>query len=258
MCHTKQLIIIFPSYSSSITHAAQEGVHLIQHGISPYSGDTFHESPLFLAFYTQLCRLPVHWIDLFFITVDVMTAILLSVSSIRQLDRLRLLEQKSINHLKPVKHQNLFAISSHTTNIGLAVTCVYLLSPYALLVTTARSSGVMINFLISCLMLSVTLSCRLLSCLFASFLIYASVHHLPLIVATALILELQRSPSSSSSSSSSPSSSKSEDEPKIVYDLASILFTFAIFSFMLAGLLIISYFWMNESWQFIDSTYGFV
>ncbi|KAH9407291.1 hypothetical protein TYRP_012841 [Tyrophagus putrescentiae] len=56
-----------------------EAVTLLRWKVSPYSGDTFHESPLFLAFYRLLIgSLSDLQIALFFIAVDVLTAFVLA------------------------------------------------------------------------------------------------------------------------------------------------------------------------------------
>src|SRR5699024_558283 len=63
-----------------------EGVTLKSLNISAYSGDTFHESPLFLQFYRLIIDCLSEWqIGILFIGVDIATAFVLSQVAAHQL-----------------------------------------------------------------------------------------------------------------------------------------------------------------------------
>jgi cell division protein FtsL len=49
-------------------------------GITPYSGDTFHETPLSLVVADQLVKCPDLVVFLFFILCDVLTAVVLATA----------------------------------------------------------------------------------------------------------------------------------------------------------------------------------
>ncbi|KAL0268393.1 UNVERIFIED_CONTAM: hypothetical protein PYX00_010355 [Menopon gallinae] len=58
-----------------------EGICLFNKGVDPYSGDLFHESPLTLIFFRGLLQYTEQWLEVFFISVDVLTAYILYVSA---------------------------------------------------------------------------------------------------------------------------------------------------------------------------------
>jgi phosphatidylinositol glycan class U len=220
--------------------AVKEGVHLHNQKISPYDGDTFHEQPLFLVFYTHLLSLPSFCIDLILIAVDVLTAILLSQAVGCQLKTLRNLEIRSLEHLKPSSDAALLSIPNASESVFLVV-LVYLLSPLSLLIVTARSSAIFSNLFIATLLWSCSRKCRITSCFFAALLTYQSLHFFPLFIAAALIIEFQRS--------------QKTGKQIIVYDLQSILCSLSIFTVLFSALLVASYFLNNQSWSFVNSTY---
>ena len=57
---------------------AVEGVYLYERSLSPYDGDVFHETPIWLVFYTYLLKVNTSVLQAIFILCDIATAILLT------------------------------------------------------------------------------------------------------------------------------------------------------------------------------------
>ena len=56
----------------------QEGLFLMRNNVSPYEGDTFHETPLSLVAADFLSKLPACYLFLVFVLCDLLTAIILA------------------------------------------------------------------------------------------------------------------------------------------------------------------------------------
>lgn len=65
-----------------------EGVSLYKDGINPYSGDMFHETPVGLAFYTQLINYMSPFLPAVFIVLDLITCQLLYLTAVEYMKHL--------------------------------------------------------------------------------------------------------------------------------------------------------------------------
>lgn len=65
-----------------------EGVTLYKDGINPYTGDMFHETPVGLAFYSQLIAYASPYLPAVFIILDLLTCHLLYLTALEYMKHL--------------------------------------------------------------------------------------------------------------------------------------------------------------------------
>lgn len=230
---------------------AIEGVTLMNLGISPYTGDTFHESPLFLHFYHFLITTIDELIPYIFIGFDIITALLLSWLTYRQLTNLRLIEEQRIKNLSSKEGIEKLRIDNDSINeLALKVGVIYLLSPYSLLSCVGQSTSVFTNFLMALVLCTSTEQYRILSTALLALLSYQSFYPLMMIIPVIMIIEQQRCLSSSKGVPAVQYSS-----PSVRFSMLSTLFIFLVFVF---ALLLLSHNLMGNNFEFISSTYGFL
>ncbi|CAG2176453.1 unnamed protein product [Oppiella nova] len=234
---------------------AIEGVTLESMSISPYSGHTFHESPIFLHFYKWLTTSGHQLVEHLFVATDIFTALLLSLVCYKQLNYLSLLEEQRIS--KNVKKDDIQRLSidrSHITEQSLRVAVIYLLSPYSVLSCVGQSTSVFTNFLMALTLLTTTLEMRVVSTALLALLSVQSFYPLMMIVAIAMIIEQNRCLRDKPTKPS---------EPQLVHYWSpsvrfSLLSTISMFALFFAAFLFISYKLMQNNCQFIESTFGFL
>ena len=235
---------------------AVEGVTLHRMAISPYSGHTFHESPLFLQFYELLVTNANPLIGNLFILIDIITALILSMVCYKQLNYLIVLEENRFN--KDIKKEDIQRLSINKNQIkdlSLKVAAIYLLSPYSLLSCVGQSTAVFTNFLMAAVLLTTTLQLRVISTALLALLSYQSFYPLMLIVPLAMIIEDQKWRNSKSSKQSKKASQVQYSSPSVRFSMMTTVTLFAIFW---AALLLASYSLMDNDYQFLYSTYGFL
>lgn len=254
-----------------------EGVTLQQLKISPYSGDTFHESPLFLSFYRLLISsLSDIQIACFFIAIDVLTAFVLAKVCSAQLNSSVVIDGGIEKHLKTTKKDisisdkvfsELFIQPDTVSTSAFWSIAIYLLSPYSMLSCVAQATSVIGNFLIGLTLLSATYGHRIVALLLLALLSLNSFYPLILLSGVVLILEqkyrLDNQSSADKSKKSKGVNSLSSTNPLHI-DITSSSTKFSIFTSILLFflfytlLLIASYFLENKSFQFLQSNYVFM
>lgn len=257
---------------------AIEAVHLLNNSVSPYSGEIFHESPLFLYFYRSIQG--IHKAPLFFlfILVDYLTAILLSIIAFNHLEHLLNLERPHFIEFKDdAKDLKLIEISeSKLRNVKFRVFAFYFLCPYTIAACVGQSTGVFNNFLITLSLLFATYNHRFIASFFIALVSFNSFHNLILVLPIALIIELKRNFSCSNCKfdeitfefklkrNNNDLIKEKVDDKKdklvkdIVFSVYSILSTCLITLFCGLFFLLTSYFLMNQSFEFINSTFVFM
>ena len=82
-------------------------------GISPYEGDTFHESPLFLHFYNLIYDnfINSNWIPYLFIVIDLVTSLVLFITSHKQLGQINEIEKHKLKFLKDKQEDDISKLS---------------------------------------------------------------------------------------------------------------------------------------------------
>ena len=216
----------------------------MENGISPYDGDTFHEQPIFLFFYKYLLTFTDVHVNLFFIAIDVMTAIMLSISSYSHLLDMFESEQKRMNKLKLDDCREIIINPDTMTRISSLVGCLYLLSPYSILSCVGKSTSVIHNFMIALAVLSANCNLRVIAIAVTSVLAYQCIHSVVLLPVIILMIEMQRSGSRCPNFSC-----------RGVW--CSILISLTLFGIFMTTLLQLSQHIMSGSWQFTTSTFMF-
>lgn len=205
-----------------------EAVTLLRWKVSPYSGDTFHESPLFLAFYRLLIgSLSDLQIALLFIAVDVLTAFVLAKVCSAQLNCTVAVERgieeeeelkKKNKKTKPKKKEKddeekredeveddddeatlinlkdplfsgLFIQPETVSTSAFWSAAIYLLAPYSILACVAQATTVLGNFLIGLTLLAATSGHRAASLLLLALLTLNAFYPLILLSPVVLMLE---------------------------------------------------------------------
>ncbi|RWS15875.1 phosphatidylinositol glycan anchor biosynthesis class U protein-like protein [Dinothrombium tinctorium] len=224
-----------------------EGTYLLKKGISPYEGDTFHETPIFLYFYSFLIDHCFDWIPVIFVLCDVFTALSLGISSFIQLSQNQKRETVFLNKFKESERNELEIKEENTKQIAFKVMIIYALSPYSILTCIAKSTSVFTNLLTSLLMLTASLNLRFLSCFLLALISYQTLYPIMLIVPLIMIIERNQIPESEENS-----------KPVYIYKKSSVLRTLGLFLIILSGLIINSYHLSSQSWNFLNSSYGFL
>ena len=221
--------------------------------ISPYSGHTFHESPIFLHFYRFLLTNAKELIPNVFILVDITTALILSAVSYNQLNNLIELEEQRIT--KNTKKDDIKRLSidrNQIQELSLKVAVIYLLSPYSLLSCVGQSTSVFTNFLMALSLLTTTLRMRLISTALAALLSYQCFYPSLMIVAIAMIIEQK---TQQKTKNAIQTQEVKYSEPLVRFSMLSTLALFVMFWF---ALLFVSYRLMGDNYEFLYSTYGFL
>ncbi|XP_071824466.1 phosphatidylinositol glycan anchor biosynthesis class U protein-like [Apostichopus japonicus] len=221
-----------------------EGVFLLDHGISPYEGDNFHQPPLLLYLFFVIHKTAPSLIPLVFLFLDLTTAFLLYEVS-KHLLRYLLNEQirEGPSYAKDV--DVLLIKRASLSSIPGLVLSIYLLNPFSILTCAAQSTSIINNLMIASTFLLTLKGQRISATLTLALASYQSLYPVMLIVPSAMhlaFLKMQERKETISYSSRTA--------------VSAILFTvgsFLIWCFILLG---VSY-TMLESWDFVRSTYGF-
>lgn len=217
--------------------------------MSPYEGDTFHESPISLFFFSFILKNLNDWIAVIFVTADVLTAIILSIASYVQVAHLVAWEKPRVKKLPGDDSAQIAINESQITNVVTQVGAIYLLSPYSILACVGHSTAVFSNLLTALLLLSVSLRHRILSCALAAVVAFQNFYPLVLIIPVALIIEHHRS------KSSRPSAQVDYSSKNVWTSLIATVVIFFVAVFALLGL---AYHFNGNRWNFLGETYGFL
>jgi phosphatidylinositol glycan class U len=242
---------------------ATEGVFLLENGISVYGGDTFHDQPIFLHLYRFLLSPGVKiYLNIFFISLEVVTAFILVLAAYIQLLDMTEWESPRLGKLAKQDSIEVGMPSSRLLDFAVKVGIIYLLCPCSILSSVGRSTSIIDNFLVSLLLLTATLNFRVLSCLVASFVVYHSLHAITLIIPVFMIIEQQRHLKSKADSSKRVRKSQPWLQPSLLdYSSKSVclslICSFSLFCLFLGGLIFMSYYIMDYDWSFIENTFLF-
>uniref|UniRef100_A0A8C5QPI1 Phosphatidylinositol glycan anchor biosynthesis class U n=1 Tax=Leptobrachium leishanense TaxID=445787 RepID=A0A8C5QPI1_9ANUR len=216
-----------------------EGMSLLDLGVSPYSGDVFHETPLIV----YLFHFVVDYAEIVFMIVDALTAVALYLA-VRDYNKAMFKQQRLYLELKkyaPESH-DLLRVPTEMYYIPLKVALFYLLNPYTVLCCVAKSTSAINNAVIALFILSTVKGSLLLSAVFLALATYQSLYPVTLFM-PALLYLLQR-----------------QFIPVKAANPDFWLFTCQYGSLYLGSLVIVlchSFFLLN-SWDFVYSIYGFI
>uniref|UniRef100_A0A8C3AEA2 Phosphatidylinositol glycan anchor biosynthesis, class U n=1 Tax=Cyclopterus lumpus TaxID=8103 RepID=A0A8C3AEA2_CYCLU len=216
-----------------------EGLALLDLGVSPYSGDVFHETPLIIYLFHFL----VDYAEITFMLADVITAVALYLS-VKDYNKQVFRKQKYALEADryPLDCLELIRSPKEMQYIPLKVAMFYLLNPFTILSCVAKSTCGLNNAVIALFVLSTIKGNVLLSAIFLSLATYQSIYPLTL-CAAALLYLLQRQ--------------------YIPVNLRRFSFWWFVaqYAFMYLGSLFVIVglsFFLLGSWDFLPSVYGFI
>ncbi|XP_041112795.1 phosphatidylinositol glycan anchor biosynthesis class U protein-like isoform X1 [Polyodon spathula] len=216
-----------------------EGLSLLDLGVSPYSGDVFHETPLII----YLFHFVVDYSEFVFMIADAVTAVAL-YWVVQDYNKTVFRKQKYALEADRYPHDviELIRTPKEMFYIPLKVALFYLLNPFTVLSCVAKSTCGLNNAVIALFMLSTVKGSSFLSAVFLSLATYQSIYPLTLF-APALLFLLQRL-----------------YIPVNVRSPSFWLFTLQFGVMYLGSLLVITClsFFLLGSWDYIFSVYGFI
>lgn len=219
-----------------------EGLALRRGGMSPYDGDVYHETPLFLRmvdFADGLLGRHNMWV--FLLVVDLVTALVLHRVAVEM--RQHLLQYQADEqeryHSSSSKLKLTEELLAHSP---LYVIAAYVLNPLTIATCAAMSTTVFHNLILSLALLFIIKGNRLLMCMFTALAAYETMYPIMLIVPAALLL-----------------ADREVRDTKLPSFMVvfSVTQTLICVSSALTLLLFVSNYAEN-SWEFIRSTYGFL
>ncbi|XP_064641618.1 phosphatidylinositol glycan anchor biosynthesis class U protein-like [Lineus longissimus] len=218
-----------------------EGVSLYSQGISPYKGDLFHEPPLMLRFFDFVVTVMPGYLDLFFIVMDVVIAVVL-YDTVHWYGRylLKRQDREAKTYASDVKP--LLLKSSDLFWTKTKIVALYLFNPYTIAVCLAKSTSVFNNLAIALVFLFTLKGQRFGAAFFVAIAGYLSLYPLMLALPVAIFM-LQREGKVTNYFS-----------PSSLNDMSK---TFTAVAAPFCALLLMSYH-LEGSCDFLKSTYGFI
>ncbi|TNM89227.1 hypothetical protein fugu_005482 [Takifugu bimaculatus] len=216
-----------------------EGLALLDLGVSPYSGDVFHETPLII----YLFHFVVDYAEITFMLADVLTAVAL-YKAVKEYNKQVFRKQKFALEADryPLDCLELIRTPKEMYYIPLKVATFYLLNPFTILSCVAKSTCALNNAVIALFFLATIKGNVLLSAIFLALATYQSIYPLSL-CAPALLYFMQR------------------QYIPVNYRRASFWWFLTQYAFIYLGSLFIIVglsFFLLGSWDYLQSVYGFI
>ena len=219
-----------------------EGVVLHRAGLSPYSGDVFHEMPLVLRAFARFDAILGPSIHLLFIVADVCLAVVLG-SVGRRMGTYLLRRQADEWRGYDCRSSKLLVKAESLALNQLYIVGAYMLNPLAIASCVAKSTAVFGNLAIALAILYTMKGSRIGASVFIALAAYLSLYPIVLVVPAALFL--------------THIDVKSHDLRS--YLAATSLVQTGVCTFSALGLLLYaSQYFEGGSWDFLQSTYGFI
>ncbi|CAL9703984.1 unnamed protein product [Knipowitschia caucasica] len=216
-----------------------EGLALLDLGVSPYSGDVFHETPLII----YLFHFVVDYAEITFMLADVITAMALYLA-VKEFNTQVLKQQRFELEADRYPMDCLELVRSPTQMyyIPLKVAMFYMLNPFTILSCVAKSTCGLNNAILALFFLCTMKKNTLLSAIFLALATYQSIYPITL-CAPAMLHIMQRL------------------YIPVNYRWASFWWFVAQYVFIYLGslsVIICLSFFLLGSWDFISSVYGFI
>ncbi|XP_061731008.1 phosphatidylinositol glycan anchor biosynthesis class U protein [Nerophis ophidion] len=216
-----------------------EGLALLDLGVSPYSGDVFHETPLIIYLFHFL----VDYAEITFMLADGIVAVALYYA-VQDYNKQVFRKQKyalEADRYPPDCHE-LVRSPNEMYYIPLKVAMFYLLNPFTILSCVAKSTCGLNNAVVSLFILSTIKGNVLLSAIFLALATYQSIY--PLSLCTGALLYLMQ-------------------RQFIPINIRRVSFWWFVaqYAFMYLGSLFVTIclsFFLLGSWDFLPSVYGFI
>ncbi|KAK9512799.1 hypothetical protein O3M35_001133 [Rhynocoris fuscipes] len=207
-----------------------EGVSLYQHGVSPYTGDVFHETPIALWIFNIMMTYFPSVIGIVFILCDIVTSIILYITAKLYMEEIK----KKENAEKQSYADGVTELLLGENDIKRApryVLSAYLFNPYIIANCVGFTTTTFGNMCLSCVFLGMVKGYRVLSCVALAFSVYQSFYTVVLIVPVCIYL------------------SRHDNNKSI-----SLFLTLTTFLATLSAILYVSYIIIGD-WSFLNSVY---
>lgn len=211
-----------------------EGSVLYQENTDPYLGDMFHEMPVGLYLFSWMIQNIPQWLQLIFITCDLLTAHLLYKAAIKfTKDLLKRQNQEKSTYAKDV--QKLLLSEEELSMAPLYVVSAYLFNPYTVVSCIAQTTTVFANFFLAVYFYSLLHGYREICGISLAFSTLQSVYTAVLIVPACIHTAHQH-------------------KNRKLYHIMKTVISFAV------SLVILVYICSSIAggWHFLYSTFGFV
>ncbi|XP_078688856.1 GPI-anchor transamidase component PIGU-like [Branchiostoma floridae x Branchiostoma belcheri] len=164
-----------------------EGLSLLDHGISPYEGDMFHETPLVLMLFYCLNKIWSGLIPIFFLLVDWLTAMILHEVG---LDVCRHLLEKQGRHVKSYSTDSvsLLLTGKQLSSVPRLVLGTYLCNPLTIASCAAFSTTAVHNLVMAGALLAAIRGRRLVATLATALASYQCVYPEIFIIPVAMYI----------------------------------------------------------------------
>ncbi|XP_067856387.1 phosphatidylinositol glycan anchor biosynthesis class U protein [Heptranchias perlo] len=216
-----------------------EGLSLLDLGVSPYSGNVFHETPLIIYLFHFL----IDYAEFVFMTMDVITAVALYIVA-EDFNRVVFRKQRIAFELQRYAPDviTLVRTPKEMYHIPLKVALFYLLNPFTVLTCVAKSTCAINNAIIAIFILATVKGSAFISAIFLALATYQSLYPIALFAPGLLYLAQKH---------------------YVMVNLHSPAFLAYLLKYavMFLGCLLVSLclsFFLLSSWSFIPSTYGFI
>lgn len=241
-----RFVLVYSSFKTSLQDRVEistplnswrrllEGICLYNKGVDPYSGDLFHESPLTLIFFRSLLHYIGPWLEVFFISIDILTAYLLYISARTYIGQLKSEEDRRRERGEICKCSTHFLLGENDLLNTPAYVCyAYLFNPYIILNCVGFTTTVISNVFLAGIFYALITKKKLLCVSLLPFLTLQSFYPALLIVPICIHFH---------------------NSEKSWRCIISTIFTFITVLGLLFGLC----FYISGSSNFIEATYGFI
>ncbi|CAH2102605.1 unnamed protein product [Euphydryas editha] len=212
-----------------------EGIYLYDHGIDPYEGDSFHESPIVLVFFHFMLKKVPYLLPLIFTLMDILTAHILYKTS-KAFVLILEESQEKIKQNIAKESKTMLLNKSQLNEAPDYVLSVYLFNPYSVLNCVGMTSTVIQNLLVSVSLWGAASGQRLLACTFIALATHQALYPILLVVPISILL-----------------ANVNKGCNKCSYNR-----TLLIFVLCWSFLIYISAYIMNGSYSYFYNTYGFI
>ncbi|XP_072371285.1 phosphatidylinositol glycan anchor biosynthesis class U protein isoform X2 [Scyliorhinus torazame] len=216
-----------------------EGLSLLDLGVSPYSGNVFHETPLILYLFHFL----IDYAEFVFMATDVITAVALYIAA-EDFNKVVFRKQRIAFEFQKYAPDiiTLVRTPKEMYHIPLKVALFYLLNPFTVLTCVAKSTCAIHNAIIAIFVLATVKGSAFISAVFLALATYQSLYPVALFAPALLYLAQKH---------------------YILVNLHSTTFLVLLLKYavMFLGCLMVTIclsFFLLNSWSFIPSTYGFI